>query len=75
MKGRFKLGVVFWQDATLYYSEAEPEMVQCKTAGWVLVKRDRVIVVSSFSDGKPDLFTVIPKQWALKIVFVSSSGL
>lgn len=73
MKGKFKLGVVFWQDATLYQENAEPEMVQCKTAGWIQVKKDRVIVVSSFSDGKPDLFTVIPKQWTVKIIFVLSA--
>lgn len=72
MKGKFRFGVVFWRDATLYLQEAEPEMVQCKTAGWIQVKRDRVIVVSSFSDDKPDLFTVIPRQWAVKIIFVSS---
>lgn len=65
-----KLGVVVWSDACLYTQDAGIDLVEVKTTGWIVVLKDRVVVVNSISGGEKDVYFVIPKQWVMEIVFV-----
>jgi hypothetical protein len=67
---RAKLGVVVWRDACLYQANAGIELVEVRTAGWIAVLKDRVVVVNSMTNGEKDVYFVIPKEWVMQIIYV-----
>lgn len=68
---RGKLAVVIWKDACLYYSKTKEEnLVETISVGWVVKKKDRIVVIQNISDGEEDTKLVIPKDWLVKIFYL-----
>jgi hypothetical protein len=67
-----RIGVVFWKDAVLYSSSAEPQLIDCFTIGAIKKEKDKVVVYHNYSNGEWDVFLAIPKQWVMRIQYTNA---
>ena len=78
-----KWGIVEWSDAVIRakapdefeqaFKENTPLLASCVSIGCICERKEmkEIVVISGFSDGKPDDFITIPDSWVRKISYLT----
>jgi hypothetical protein len=63
------LGVLHWKDACINiktFGQLD-SMPDCIAIGYICSDKERYIVVHNFTDGVPDDYLCVPKQWGVSV--------
>jgi hypothetical protein len=70
----YKTGIVQWNDAVAYtrveMKNPDEMLADVYTIGFIKISEKTVMVIHNVSDGTPDRYTVIPRCWIKKIVWL-----
>jgi hypothetical protein len=65
------LGMVDWVDATLYGKDTlkDPDIMvtPVRTFGCICQSEHTIVVIFNMTNGEPNSFMVIPKEWAITV--------
>lgn len=76
-----RLAMVEWQDAVIYAKASEvfsldkPLTSPSISIGCLLERKNDLIVIHGFQNGKPDDFIVLPRGWVMKITYLKPKDL
>lgn len=70
-----KFAVVNWKDAVVYTraplaDDIDSMTAEVKTLGCVKQTEKTVLIIQSVTEGKPDVFMVVPKDWVISIQYL-----
>jgi hypothetical protein len=70
----YRPGIVEWNDAVAYtrtdLTDPDAMLADVFTIGFIKVNEKTILIIHNVSDGTPDRYTIIPKCWIVKIVWL-----